>query len=323
LIALGLVVGMAARIWIAGRDLREARAALQRRNVEQAVAAFRRHLERCPRDDPVRLELGLALESISPEEALVEFRAIPVDAPEIVAAARHVAAINLNLHRDYDALQPLLFLKERLPNDAGVELSLAEIAFRDRRFMPALEGARRCRQLRPELTEAYLLEADCLDELQRPAEMIEPLEAVLQLDPELPAARLNLAYACQLTGRTADAREHIQWYLARHPNSAPAHRILALVERDRGRLADALAAVQRALRLEPHALEAGLLEAELLLALGRGDEAYQRVTDLAAYFGDEQRLLTLRIRAASASGRTEEADDLQQRLKRLMAYSEP
>ena len=212
---------------------------------------------------------------------------------------------------------PLLYLQQAFPDDAGVELALAEICFRARKFPETLDHARRCRRLQPNLPDAYILEAESLDELQRYDEMIEPLEAVLEIEPDLPPAHLNLAYALELTGQTETALKHVEWYLSRHPETASAHWILALIERDRGRIPEALAAVERSLQLQPHDLKAGLLEGELLLSMKEAERARRRLAELAEYSGDEQRLLRLRIRAAEQAGNTEEAECLRTRLERI------
>jgi tetratricopeptide (TPR) repeat protein len=140
----------------------------------------------------------------------------------------------------------------------------------------------------------------------------------LKLDPELAQAHLNLAYALQLIGRNDEALEHVQWFLKRHHETAAAHRILALIERALGHPEAALAAVRQALQLQSRNLDAALLEVELLLFLRHNDEAFQRVSELANHFGDEQRLLVLRVQAAVRSGHTEEAQKLHSRLKRLV-----
>lgn len=312
-------IGYTFRVWIAHRDLRQARADAQWHRVDQAVSAYRRHLAHFPQDGAVRLELASLIKHRDPGEALAEYRAMPLASPEMPLAARQVAAICLELGRDYDALGPLLYLQEKLPDDAGVQLALAEIRFRERNFEAALSHARRCRALQPSLPGAYLIAAESLDELKRSGEMVEPLEAVLKLDSELSAAHLNLAYAYQTLGRFDDAFKQIQWYLQRDAKTASAERILALIEQGRGHLPEALAAARKALKLQPHDLEAGLLEADLLLSLNQAETAFQHATVLAEYYGDEERLLKLRIRTAKQTGRTAEAEKLQSRLTRLTA----
>lgn len=167
------------------------------------------------------------------------------------------------------------------------------------------------------MNSGFRQRAESLDELKRPADMVEPLEAALKLDPELAQAHLNLAYVFQLIGRNDEALEHARWFLKRHHETAAAHRILALIERSLGHPEAALAAVRQALQLQPRNLDAALLEVELLLFLRRTEEAFQRVSELANHVGDERRLLVLHVQAAVLSGRTVEAQRFQSRLKRL------
>lgn len=317
ILVIGSGAGYRVRIWRAGHDLREARAAVHENRSDAAIAAYRRHLLRTPADTAVRLELAGVLKTRNPDAALKELRAVPLDRIEAESAARQIAVISLELGRDYDALGPLLWLVERRPEDPSLQLALAEIRFRAHDYEAALEHAQRRRELLPTEVDSYLLIADALDELKRPSEMVEPLQAALQIDPELAQAHLNLAYALQQIDRNDEARVHVEWFLHRHPDVAAAHRILALIERSEGNADVALASVREALRLQPHGFEANLLEVELLLYVRRADEAHLRLSELTKRFGDERRLLALQVQAAALSGRTDEARQFELRLKRL------
>ncbi len=317
-LALGGAVGFQGRIWRTQRDLQQARVSVSRHDVGDATAHFQRHLDRHPEDSAARLEFAIWLSQVDPEAAMQQLRAISPDALELLPAARQLAAIALEMGRDYDAIGPLQLLAERLPNDPGVQLSLAQIRFREHDFDSAFQHARRCFELLPTQVDACLLMAESLDELKRPDEMLAPLEHALQLDPQLPQAHLNLGYALQLAGRNDEALEHVNWFLQRYPNTAAAHRILALIERAEGRPEAALSAVRRALRIQPRNLECVLLEAELLLFLKRADEAFQRTSESVRVLGDERRLLTVQIRAAALSGHRADAQELQTRLSRLV-----
>jgi len=291
---------------------------LSRHDERQAAAEYRRYLEYCPTDAAARLELATLLKRRDPDQALQELRKIPPQDANYVAAVRQVAALSIDFGRDYDAVEPLVYLAERLPDDARVRLALAELRFRSRDFEAALEQARQARERDPQLAEAWLVEAESLDELKRSTEMIEPLESALKIDPQIPQAHLNLAYAYQLVGRDDEAYEHVQWFLQRHPNSAAAHRTLALVQRARGQSEAALEAVQRSLTLRPNQLDATLLEVEILLYLRRTDEAYEQIRKAHQSHGAEQRILTLLVRTALLSGRRSESLDWQRQLDRLL-----
>lgn len=322
-IRLGLVVlisvaaGFGLRVWLAARDIHQARTAAKQSRIEDATFSFQRHLQKYPEDAQSRLEFASMLRAVDAEAALRELRLIPPATPEFLDAARQVSAISLELGRDYDAVGPLLSLAERLPNDASVQLSLAGIRFRERDYEAALQHAQRCRELRPTQVEAYLFIAESLDELKRPEEMIAPLEAALKVDPELPQAHLNLSYALQLVGRNDEALAHVNWFLKRHPNTASALRILALIQRASGHSDDALTSIRKALRIQPRNLECVLIETELLLFLRRAEEAFRRTTEMVRVLGDERRLLALQVRSAALAGHRDEAQVLQARLTKL------
>ncbi len=287
-------------------------------NEKEAAVEYRRYLEAHPADAAVHWELATLLKRRDPEGALKELRKIPMQDANYPDAIRQAAALAIDLGRDYDALEPLLFLGEKDPKDAGVQLALAELKFRARDFEAALAFAQRSRALNPQLAEAWLVEAEALDELKRPTEMVEPLEAALKIDAEIPQAHLNLAYAYQLIDRSDEAYEQASWFLKRFPQSAAAYRTMALVQRARGQHEEALAAVQQSLKLRPNQLDASLVEVELLLYLRRSEEAYERVTQMYQAHGAERRILTLLVRAALLSGRRTESQDWQRRLNQLL-----
>ncbi len=309
-------MGWGLRYWSISQMLRQARS-LAMTDLKQAQLAYRRYLQQNPVDSTVKLELAELLKHREPDAAFAELRTIRSSDERFIDAARQTAALAIELGRDYDAVSPLLFLEQTFSQDGNIQLELAELRFRERDFESALKHARRSRELNPQLTAAWLVEAESLDELKRPSEMVLPLEAALQLDPDLPQVRLNLAYVYPLVAREDEAFEHVNWFLKRFPQSAAGYRTLAMVQRARGNHDEALSAVQQSLRLKPKQLEATLLEAELLLFLRRPDEAYQVLERMSEMHGPEFRMLTLLQRAAQFSGRKAEADNWRARLSRL------
>jgi Flp pilus assembly protein TadD len=314
--AIGWWLGWTLQNWSTSRLLTQARS-LAMIDEKQAKLVYRKYLEYRPSDSEARLELADLLKRREPDAAFQELRLISPGDHRFIDAARRTAALAIDMGRDYDAVAPLVFLEQTFPEDAGVQLTLAELRFRERDFDSALKHARRSRELNSQEAQAWLVEAESLDELNRSAEMVEPLEAALRLDPELPQAHLNLAYAYQVVGREDEALDHVQWFLERFPQSAAAYRTLATVQRARGKNEEALWAVERSLELKPNQLDATLLEAELLLFLRRPEEAYHQLELMHAAHGPELRLLALLQRAAQLSGRKTEASEWQQRLFRL------
>lgn len=290
---------------------------LTRSDERQAAEEYRRYLQFHPRDAAVRVEFAKVLRRRDPEGALQELRKIPATDALHDDAVRLTAALAIDQGRDYDAVGPLRHLSKRIPDDAGVQLALAQLRFRERDFEAALIHAQSARSLNPKQPEAWLVEAESLDELKRTMEMVEPLQAVLAIDTEIPQAHLNLAFAYQLVGREEEALKHAEWFLQRFPQSAAGLRTLALIQRSRGEHEAALTAVKKSLELRPNQLDAEVLEAELLLFLRRSEEAYQVVSHAYQSHGPERRVLTLLIRAALLTGRRDESQDWQRRLTQL------
>lgn len=317
MILLALPVGWSLRHWRIERILQQARSWQQAGDLVAAEREYRRYLDYRTDAGDVMMELASQLEPTQPDAALALYRSVPVRSPEFIHAARQVARLCLEQGRDSDAEGALLYLSEKLPTEAGPELALAQLSARRKDYDRQREHAVRCRQRDPERTEAYLLEAEALDDLSRPGEMIEPLEAVLRIDPELPPAHLNLAYALQLLGRNEEALPHVNWFLERHPNSAAGLRILALVERGLGHSEQALHAVRRSLEQNPRSLDAALLEGELLLFLRRPQEAFDRLAPWNEQLPGERRLLNLLIQIAVRLKRPELVEQYRQQVQQL------
>jgi predicted Zn-dependent protease len=200
--------------------------------------------------------------------------------------------------------------------EASAELSRAEDLFHQRRPAEALPHALRAVELQPGSTANQMLLAEIYDDLKRTHEMIGPLRKALEIDPGLLAARLNLSYALIWTGDTVEGRREAAQCLERDPDSVPARRLLAQCDRDDGNAQSALENVRRGLAVAPDDFESRLLEAELLLFMKRGDEAYQRLESLPEGAKSKLRTLTLLARAAGITGRTEAATEYRRQIDR-------
>lgn len=297
--------------------LRIAEQAIADGQLPLAVECYLQHLAQHPRDWRSRFELAAVLDGIDPLQSLVELRKIPSDADQYQEALRFMARVCLDRGRDREAKETLLTLESLTPDDAWVHLSLAQVFSRQRELAIALDHARQAAKLDPSRAAAHFLVAELLDELDRRAEMIPPLLAVLDLQPEDYAAHSNLSYAYAKTGRPAEARREALWCLARNPKDFQAHRWLAMAAREDGKLDEAKAEIDKALQLAPEDLNCRVLEAELLLFARQADKAFQRLQPLYERYPNELRLTALLAQAAAASGRPKDAENYRQQLQRL------
>lgn len=282
-----------------------------------AAESYLVHLARHPQDWRRRLELAAVLDGIDPLQSLVELRKIPPDAEQYQEALRFIARVCLDRGLDREAKETLLAIEAAAPNDSWVQMSLAQVFYRQREIRLALHHAQRAAELAPSQAGIHFLVAELSDELDRPAGMIQPLRAVLDLEPENYAAHLNLCYAYAKGGQPAAARKEAVWCLTRNPKDVKARRWLATAARDEGRPDEAKAEIQKALEVAPEDLGCRLLEAELLLFDRKAEAAFQRLQSLYKRYPNDLRLTTLLAQAAAAAGRSKDAEKFRQEIQRL------
>jgi len=300
--------------------LQLAERALAESQLPAAAECYLVHLVRHPQDWRARLELAAVLDGIDPLQSLVELRKIPPEAAQYQEALRFIARVCLDRQRDAEAKEALLALEAGAPNDSWVQISLAQTFCRQRDLTLALHHARRAAELAPSQPGILFLLAELFDELDRHAEMIPPLRAVLDLQPENYAAHLNLCYAYGKTGQPDAVRTEATWCLTRNPQDFHARRWLATAARDEGRIEEAKAEIRKALELAPDDLNCRLLEAELLLFERQAEQAFQRLLPLSEPYPDELRLAALLAQAAAAAGRSEDAERFRKEVLRIRQW---
>lgn len=321
-----LLLAAVAVIWLAATSVRQllppaplqlARESLEVGKFDVAIEQYERHLAKYPEDWGVRSELGLVLSEVDRPRALAEFRQVPADSEAYLDARRQIVSICLATERLEEAEKTLLDLTERTPEDWRPHLTLAELYFRQGRPREALPSARRTSELNPERAATYFLTAEILDDLQRPGEMIAPLQSLLDLDLDNYAAHLNLSYAYSEAGQAERSQEEAEWCLTRNANDVNAYRFLAKALRDQGDVAQATETIEQALTLSPYDLECRLLEAELLLFDRREEAAFKNLEPLYERHQNDRRLVSLLARAAASSGRDEEAKRYREQVQKL------
>lgn len=302
--------------------LERAEQAMQEGDQIAARRLMYEHLKQHPDDHAVRCRLAALYKPTDAETALRLFTQIPVEAPEYLPAVRHVAQICLAAGRDEEAEAALKLLAKKDANDHVVQLSLAELYFRQQRYEAALRHAQRCADLLPDRAQTYLLIADIRDELDQLPEMISSLERALELDPDLYEAHAMLSYAALHKADFKRAEAEARWCLQhRHDDHYP-YWVLAAVARDEGRPELAEERLQAGLKLAPDDLNCRLLEADLLLFRRESQRAYERLKPLRQQYGENVQYLGALARAAVAAGHRDEALRLQQDIQRYNEESD-
>lgn len=315
-----LLIGAGVIIWAVQpprlTDLQQAEKSLADHDSAAAVAALRAHLSQHTAAHDIRYKLALLLKDDDEDGALAELIQIPSGAPQHLAAQRLIAVIHLLADRYQEAEKPLLIIEQSDPRDFGVQLSLAENYYHQQKYKQALPYALRVAELQPGRVQTQILIADIYDGSNRRPDMIPPLQRAIQLEPDRYEAHLNLAYAYYDGGQLQEARREANWCLQRKPDEVFTHRILAMVARDEGRFDTAQVELNKALKLDANDVDCRILEADLLMFERRPDEAYQRLKPLFEQHKTTTRYLGSLARAAAASGRTDEAQQLHETINR-------
>jgi tetratricopeptide (TPR) repeat protein len=284
---------------------------------DEAVTQYEQHLIANPEDWEARAELGMVLAEFDRPGALVELRKIPLGTEASSDALRQIITICLASERSEEAEKTLLDLAKLMPADSWAQLTLAELYFRQSRSREALPYAQRAVELAPSQPGVNFLLAELLDNLNRPAEMTEPLEAELSLDPENYPSHLNLAYAYAEAGGAEKSGREARWCLARNPADVHARRFLAMTERANGNLEQAMREVQTALQVAPNDIECRMLETELLLFDGKFSTALERLEPLYEQNATDRRIVALLARAAAGAGKKELASKYREQVQKL------
>lgn len=320
----GLMVASAIGAYTAGvgpfasSRLERARRDIALGNSNSAIKLYLAHLDVEPKDYAARLELGELLKPTDATFSLTLLQEIPVEAAEYPQAIWHIAHIATAGKQDALAEDALLKLDKLRPKDAGVSLSLAELYYRTDRFAEALPFAKRATQLQSSRALSWLLLAEVLDNLNRPGEMVPPLQEAVKLDAGLYAAHANLAYALHVSGRLGEAEAEAFWCLKRNPNDIDVRRWLAMTLRDRGDHDAAFEQVKLALEKAPGDVDCQIVSADLLLFRRDAQQAYDSLKPLYPEHANRRDFLGSLARASAMCGRREESRRYQQEIVQLM-----
>lgn len=261
-------------------------AALQRGDIETAVARFRRLTEQHPEAHRAWLSLGKAELAAGRAEAAVAALGHAARLAPGRAAIRYQQGLAYRALGDRERAEPLLKADRR--GMALVDIAdplLADLALRKRSPAALIQTG-----------TAYLSAGRC----RRAAELYR---AALELDPEATHAHVNLASCLVRLGRASEARTHLERALALDPDLANAHIGLAGLDKRNGRADAALGHLRSAETLDPDNTQMLADLGHLLAERGDAAGAARRFEALLAKEPSNERGLLGRARVLDLEGR--------------------
>jgi len=194
-------------------------------------------------------------------------------------------------------------------------------------FTEAEEAMRKAIQFDPQMAAAYgeLAHLYFLHDVERARPTTKPdrvrvaAEQALTIDPKQIAALDALAMMYVANGRNDTAYQHSVQVLALNPHDPGALMVLGAVYGYEGLLAEALLAFRKAGEAEPLYLYPFTNAAEILVMLGRSDEAWQENEAAAAIEPDNYSVLLKRAWISYHQGRLDEAERLTRAARSYLA----
>src|SRR2546425_2084893 len=239
-----------------------------------ATADFRKTLEKNPRLNPARLDLGVALSKQGAwKEAEEVLSALSVDMPQSYPGAYFHALALQNLHRAAEAEQETRRALTLEPDSAEARTLLGIVLSEKRDFTGAIAVLEEAIKLDPSSFDAqfYVGRATfAQNDLQRAR---DAFRAASLLHPGDPEAHFFLATALEGLGDTEGAKAEYSALTVSFPQDARGYIGLGNLLAKEGRLEPAAAALGRARELDPQNFEAILDFGRILIRPGKFNEA--------------------------------------------------
>ncbi|MGB8543071.1 MAG: tetratricopeptide repeat protein [Candidatus Acidiferrales bacterium] len=275
--------------------LTQAQAAMDRKDYEAAVQAYRQFLAKRPDDATVHYDLGYAYTALQkPADAKAEYeKTISLD-PKMASAYQNLG-LTLLATDPSSAVAPLRKAVELLPEDTRAKFLLGSALELSGKTAPAIEQYQAAQKLGENDFDIHFALGRALLSSNQVAAAEGEFRAALALKPDSPAAHLGVAKSLVAQKKSEAAAAEYFAYLVAQPsdNSARLERAEALV--DVGKYDDALAELDRAATTGPESLRALKLRAQIafqtkhydaaLLALQKAIALAPRDPDLAAQLG--------------------------------------
>lgn len=249
-----------------------------------------------------------------PEAAAAALERVTAEAPGDLAARRELARALVTTGRTAEALPHLREIVRRAPRDAFAQEKLGEYYRARGAISWAVEAYRIATESRTAPAGAWAGLGECYLHLHQPAQARDAWQRAVTADPDQSEYRLGLGRALLEGGETARAEAVFKECLEAVP--AAAYWLARACLLSPAREGEALRWLDAALAREPHAVEAAVEKARLLLRRGR-PAAAAPILEHAARDHPAPEVLYLLARAYREAGREDDARRCLQRFENL------
>jgi tetratricopeptide (TPR) repeat protein len=250
-----------------------ARHAMDQKNYQAAIAAYKEYLAKKPDDADAHFDLGNAYASLKQAaDAKIEYeKAISLD-PKLDAAYVNlgITLIDADPNAAAEAFQKAT---ELVPDEARPRFLLGWAYERSGKLPLAIEQYRAAEKLDAKSSEIHFALGRALLSSKQPADAETEFRAALDSDPQNEQAHLGLSQSLMAQNKYDAAASELAAYLQTNPTDSAAHiaRALALTRMDKP--TEALAELDLAAPAGTEPVSALKLRAQILFQLKRFDDA--------------------------------------------------
>jgi protein O-GlcNAc transferase len=220
---------------------------------EEAIAAYRIGLQRCPELIELYNNLGAALSGAGQlDEAVAAYRTVLQSRPDDSSVHNNLANALRDKRQLDQALASCVRALELQPENPQAHRTLGLILHDKGQLDQALAAFQRAIQLKPDYVEAHSNLAAVLGEKRHPDQAIAEYQLVLSLQPNLVNDQCRLVVLLRDQGRYDEATRMCEALLKINPDIAQTHSNLGVLFKDQGRLDESIDAYRQAVAIDPN-----------------------------------------------------------------------
>lgn len=231
--------------------------ALQKRNLDPAIAYFQQALSQQPDFANAYYSLGVAFKQQGKfTEAITAYQHSIALKPDWVEAYVSLGIVLREVGRVEEAKDQYEIAIALSPNHPGIHNNLANALLALKRPQDAIAHYRQALASQPDYADVLINLGYVLQEQGEREEAITLYQKAITLEPNSVNAHCNLGVALQNSGRLTEAEKCYRQALALKPDFAIPYNNLGLIFQESDRFTEAIAYYQKAIALQPHYADA-------------------------------------------------------------------